>query len=582
MLISGISAGDLPLALALHPDGRHLLVSNNGQGDQSIDVIYVAARKRISRTPVKQAWLGLAISGDGMRVFAGGGISNTVTTFTFVVNGRTPSDPGYAHPGQLQGHIDPYYRGWDLEYSDLERVTRFPSELQRFEREGEMPRFQVGRLPNDHTMGTRPGALTSRPYVAQNDAALGILIEGISRSRFWKDTAVFTIEDDAQNGLDHVDAHRTVAMVISPHSRRRGVDSTMYSTSSMLSTIELILGLPPMSQYDAAAAPMFASLGATPVMSPYKALPARISRTAVNPPDAPGSAQAMQMDFDEEDAAPEIEFNALIWMSIRGKDSTTPAPVRLRRMRIHKQHCASLLRSTARGSFRAGSPDDRAAGMASNIDRAAVVPRIADRHGGCGRTRAQEDNLRPVSFAVRNLRKDQRRRCRPIQVRNREGRHKEVAALVYQGPQRQSDERRVGSQIEHAGGEIPRQVRYELPNKAGIMPHPLQIDRAASRRGDAVRLEGGRGNSYGLPPRVRDRQACVVTSRLVDVDARACGPGYRGNARLGGQHVSLRETEHGGPDRGARAGVGGQQGPADAGGGGRPVCFHLIKAAGRD
>jgi YVTN family beta-propeller protein len=254
----------------------------------------------------------------------------------FVVNGKRPSDPGHAQKGKLQGHIDPYYRGWDLEYSDVERVKRFLSELQRFEKEGGMPRFQVMRLPNDHTMGTRPGALTPRSYVAQNDAALGMLIEGISRSRFWKETAVFTIEDDAQNGPDHVDAHRTEAMVISPYSRRRGVDSTMYSTSSMLRTMELILGLPPMSQYDAAAAPMFASLASAPGTSPYKALPARVSLTEVNPPDAPGAARAMKMDFDEEDAAPDIEFNELIWMSVRGKDSIMPAPVRSAFVRPHE------------------------------------------------------------------------------------------------------------------------------------------------------------------------------------------------------------------------------------------------------
>src|SRR5262249_8827853 len=155
----------------------------------------------------------------------------------------------------LEGHIDPLYHGWDLLYSDLDRMKRFLSELARFEKEGAMPRLQIVRMGNDHTMGTRAGALTPRSYVAQNDAALGVLVEAVSKSKCWPTTAIFVIEDDAQNGPDHVDAPRTVALAISPYVSRHTVDSTMYSTSSLLRTMELILGIPPMSQYDAAATP---------------------------------------------------------------------------------------------------------------------------------------------------------------------------------------------------------------------------------------------------------------------------------------------------------------------------------------
>jgi len=239
-----------------------------------------------------------------------------------------PSEPGVAKAAALEGNFDAMYRGWDMNYSDVDRARRFLSEIKRFEIEGEMPRFQVVRLGNDHTMGTRPGALTPRAYVAQNDLALGMLVEGVSRSKFWPTTAIFVIEDDAQNGPDHVDAHRTVALAISPYVRRKSVDSTMYSTSSMLRTMELILGLPPMSQFDAGATPMFNSFTEKPNLLSYRSREARVSLTETNPADAPGAARSMELDFDEADIAPDIEFNEIIWKSVRGSDSPMPAPIR--------------------------------------------------------------------------------------------------------------------------------------------------------------------------------------------------------------------------------------------------------------
>jgi len=242
--------------------------------------------------------------------------------------GATPEAPGVARVAALRGHIDPHYRGWDLLYSDLDRVKRFLAELARFEKVGTMPRFQIVRIGNDHTMGTRAGALTPRAYVAQNDLALGRLVEGISKSKFWATTAIFSVEDDAQNGPDHVDAHRTVALAISPYVRRKTVDSTMYSTSGMLRTMELILGIPPMSQYDAAATPMFRSFGTGADLASYKARPARVSLTETNPPDAPGARRSAELDFSEADAIPDLEFSEILWKAIKGEDSVMPAPVR--------------------------------------------------------------------------------------------------------------------------------------------------------------------------------------------------------------------------------------------------------------
>jgi DNA-binding beta-propeller fold protein YncE len=246
----------------------------------------------------------------------------------FVSNGKTLEDPARSRVAALQGHIDEWYQGWDLDYPDAKRVDRFIAELRRFETEGDMPRLQVLRLPNDHTSGTTAGKPTPTAMVAENDAALGRLVEAVSRSKFWPQTAIFVVEDDAQNGSDHVDAHRTIAYAISPYSQRGRVDSTMYSTSSMLRTIELILGLDPMSQFDAAATPMYRSFQAAPDLRPYQALPANVDVNERNLKTAWGSKLSEKMDFTKEDACDDLLLNEVIWRSVRGPDSSMPAPIR--------------------------------------------------------------------------------------------------------------------------------------------------------------------------------------------------------------------------------------------------------------
>jgi YVTN family beta-propeller protein len=234
--------------------------------------------------------------------------------------------PTRARVKALQGHIDEWYRPWDLAYPDVKRAERFLAELKRMEAAGDMPRLQILRLPNDHTHGTTRGWPTPNAYVGDNDLALGQIVEAVSRSKFWPQTAIFVVEDDAQNGPDHVDAHRTTAYVISPYTRHGAVDSTMYSTSSMLRTIELILGLKPMSQYDAAATPMFNSFQATPDLRPYQALPANVDLEERNSRQAWGSQ--LKMNFVREDAVDDLLLNEVVWRSVRGPDSPMPAPVR--------------------------------------------------------------------------------------------------------------------------------------------------------------------------------------------------------------------------------------------------------------
>jgi len=246
----------------------------------------------------------------------------------WVANGKGLGAPCTAKTKSLEGHFDPWFRSFDTGYPDQKRADRFIDELHRFEKEGEMPRLQIVRIPNDHTSGTSPGKPTPIAQVADNDLALGRVIEALSHSKFWPEMAIFIIEDDAQNGSDHVDAHRTIAFAISPYIRRGTVDSTMYSTSSMLHTMELILGLRPMTQFDAAAMPMWASFQAQPDLTPYTVKPALADLDEKNVKTAWGAKASQRMNFAKEDAADDLKLNEIIWKSVKGPDSAMPAPRR--------------------------------------------------------------------------------------------------------------------------------------------------------------------------------------------------------------------------------------------------------------
>jgi YVTN family beta-propeller protein len=246
----------------------------------------------------------------------------------WVHNGKKPGDPARATVKALEGHFDPFFWGFDMDYPDQKRADRFIEELKRFEKEGDMPQLTIMRLPNDHTSGTKLGKPTPTAYVADNDLALGRVVEAVSKSVFWKDTAIFVVEDDAQNGSDHVDCHRTVALLISPYAKRGAVDSSLYSTSSMLRTMELILGLKPMSQFDAAALPMYQSFQATADARPYTHAVPDVDLKAVNKEGAWGAKESESLDLSKEDQAEDRLFNEMIWRSVRGPDAPMPPPVR--------------------------------------------------------------------------------------------------------------------------------------------------------------------------------------------------------------------------------------------------------------
>jgi hypothetical protein len=209
----------------------------------------------------------------------------------------------------------------------LEEFDDYEKNYDSRDPEKRLPNYIVMSLGENHTRGTTPGAHTPSACVANNDWALGQLVDRVSHSRYWSETAIFVIEDDAQNGSDHVDARRTVGLVVSPYTKRQAVDSTLYTTSSMLRTMELLLGLPPMTQYDAAAMPMYASFGLTADFAPYTHLPPQIDVNARNAKDAPGAKVSLTMDFSDYDLTPMFELNEVIWKSVRGVASEMPLPV---------------------------------------------------------------------------------------------------------------------------------------------------------------------------------------------------------------------------------------------------------------
>ena len=194
-----------------------------------------------------------------------------------------------------------------------------------------MPNFIIMSLPCNHTEGTTPDFPTPRAMVADNDFALGRIVEAVSKSQFWKDTCILVVEDDPQNGYDHVDGHRTVALAISPYTKRRFVDHTNYNQTGMVKTIELMLGLPPMNQMDLSATPMRNCFQREPNLKPFIAVQNRIPLDEMNPPlkSLTGKAKfwaekSLALNLREGDKADEDTLNRIIWHATRGNDVPYP------------------------------------------------------------------------------------------------------------------------------------------------------------------------------------------------------------------------------------------------------------------
>jgi YVTN family beta-propeller protein len=231
--------------------------------------------------------------------------------------------------------LEPYthigYPWFPLLMPDVYRAKLFQEELKSWETKGEMPELVYVTLPCDHTNGTRPGSPTPKAMVADNDLALGQLVEAVSKSKFWPDTCLFIVEDDPQNGFDHVDGHRTVALVVSPYTKRHFADHTNYNQTGMVKTIELVLGLPPMNQLDLSATPLRHCFQDRPDLAPYRCVDNRIPLDQMNPPllKLQGKAlhwakESLTLDLEEGDAADEDTLNRILWHSARGVDARYP------------------------------------------------------------------------------------------------------------------------------------------------------------------------------------------------------------------------------------------------------------------
>ena len=231
----------------------------------------------------------------------------------------------------LEPYLCPTYIGFPLKVSDAYRMREFMKEFRAYEAKGELPNFIIMLLPGNHTAGTRPGMPTPRACVADNDYALGQMVDAITHSKFWPETAIFVVEDDPQAGLDHVDGHRTTALCISPHTKRGCVDSTFYNQTGMLRTMELILGIPPLNQLDMASTPMLNAFTEKQDVTPYTALPNRIPLDEMNPDlkslegrQRYWAERSMRLPLDEADEADEDTLNRILWHSTKGYGTPYP------------------------------------------------------------------------------------------------------------------------------------------------------------------------------------------------------------------------------------------------------------------
>lgn len=239
----------------------------------------------------------------------------------FIADDKTPNIPA------LKDHFCENYVGWDMSIRDTVRFGWWKKDFEELLAAGNVPQFNSIRFGNDHTEGLKVGRPTPKAHAADNDLAVGMFVDYLSHSPIWNESLIIILEDDAQNGPDHVDAHRTTAYLAGGFIKQGFVDHTMYSTSSALRTIELILGLPPMSQYDAAAEPMWRCFEKTANHPPFNSLPNLVDLNLKNMEETSMSRLSETFDFSKEDRIPDEQFNMVIWAAVKGMDSPCPAPV---------------------------------------------------------------------------------------------------------------------------------------------------------------------------------------------------------------------------------------------------------------
>ena len=237
----------------------------------------------------------------------------------------------------LVDHFCPYYTSWDQTVRDTTRVGQWKRDFDSLVAHNALPQLNTLRIINDHTEGLRKGRPTPFAHCADNDLAVGMFVDYLSKSPVWKESVVFVLEDDAQDGPDHVDAHRSPAYIAGGFVKRHYIDHTMYSTTSMLHTIELILGMPPMSQYDASAEPMYRCFNNTPDLTPFNARPLQTDINAKNNIENAWQRKSEKFDFSGEDRIPDREFTEVIWKAVKGENAIVPAPRRAAFVKLNER-----------------------------------------------------------------------------------------------------------------------------------------------------------------------------------------------------------------------------------------------------
>jgi YVTN family beta-propeller protein len=238
------------------------------------------------------------------------------------------ADYGKANIPILKDHFCPNFKGFGQETKDIDREAIWEKDFDELLSKNTLPKFNTIRFGNDHTSGGRLGMNTPTAAVADNDLAVGRFIEHLSKSPIWKESVVFILEDDAQNGSDHVDAHRSIAFVAGGFVKRNFIDHTMYTTSGMLRTMELILGMKPMSQYDAGATPMWRCFTDKVTAIPFKSIEPGIDLNAKNVAINSSSRKSQNLDFSKPDMIDDKLFSEIIWKTVRGEKSIMPTPRR--------------------------------------------------------------------------------------------------------------------------------------------------------------------------------------------------------------------------------------------------------------
>ena len=245
------------------------------------------------------------------------------------------ADNGKANIPSLKNNMCNYFEGYNTSVWDTTRFTQWKQDFDSLLAINKVPQFNSVRFGNDHTEGLRKNRPTPKAFLADNDYAVGMFIGHLSKSSIWKETAIFILEDDAQNGADHVDAHRSTAYIAGGFVKRNFVDHTMYSTSSMLRTMELILGMPPMTQYDAAATPMFRCFTNIANTKTFDAIKPLVDLTEKNTASNKWQEMSEKFNLAVEDAAPDKELNEVIWFAMKGDKIPFPGPKRAAFVRLN-------------------------------------------------------------------------------------------------------------------------------------------------------------------------------------------------------------------------------------------------------